>query len=101
VPEIPPKSEERRGERRRSPRIIIRQAKACVESLAAGQEVVELINISRGGLCFRSDRGYPLKTWIRVAAPYTPNNTNVFVQAKIVRITREVWGNLYGAEYVQ
>jgi hypothetical protein len=89
------------GERRRTPRISMRQAKACVESSAGVQDVVELVNISRGGLCFRSDRSYPLRSCIRVAAPYTPDNTNVFVQGKIVRITREVWGNLYGVEYVR
>ena len=98
---MPVKSAVRTTERRRSPRIALRQAKACVEVPGAQPDVVELINISRGGLCFRSQRVYPVAGLILVAAPYTHGGTNLFVTGRIVRINRDAWGGLYGVEYVR
>lgn len=100
-PSPPPKPPERHVERRRSARITMRQAKACIEGPDRTPEVAELINISRGGVCFRSHRVYPLHCQIRVAAPYTDGSTNVFVPARIVRVHRDSWGGVYGAEYTR
>ncbi len=96
-----PKPTERHAERRRSPRISMRQAKACVEAADKGSEVVELINISRGGICFRSHSVYPLHCHIRVSAPYTEGSTNLFVTGRIVRVHRDSWGGVYGVEYTR
>jgi PilZ domain len=103
LPQTVPASQPARqtGERRRSKRVSMRQSKACIDSQGGGPDVVELINISRGGLCFRSERSYSIASWIRIAAPYTPNTTNVFVAARIVRVSRDGFNSIYGAEYVR
>lgn len=100
-PALPPKPAEPRSERRRSPRIAMRKAKACIEAPDKGSEAVELINVSRGGICFRSHRVYPLHCPIRVAAPYTEGGTNLFVSGRIVRVHRDAWGGVYGVEYTR
>jgi hypothetical protein len=97
---MPPKPPPRTSERRRTPRITLRQAKACVVFPGTNPDIVELINISRGGLCFRSHRVYPVGGIICVAAPYTHGSTNVFVSGRIRRIVRDTWGGLYGVEYI-
>lgn len=96
-----PKPAEKLAERRRSPRITMRQAKACIESHDRTTEIVELINISRGGICFRSHRVYPLQCPVRVSAPYTEGSTNLFVSGRIVRVHRDSWGGVYGVEYTR
>ena len=101
APVAQPKPAERGAERRRSHRITMRQAKACIESAEKGSEVVELINLSRGGICFRSAHVYPLHCPIRVSAPYTQGSTNLFVTARIVRVHRDSWGGVYGVEYLR
>jgi hypothetical protein len=98
---IPEKPAVRTGERRRSARITLRQAKVCIELPDGHQEIVELLNVSRGGVGFRSDKAYPLTAWVRVAAPFTPGSTNLFVPARIVRISRDAVGRIYGAEYIR
>jgi hypothetical protein len=98
---LPPKPPPRGAERRRSPRIPMRQAKACIELPDRTTEVVELINVSRGGVCFRSQHVYPLHCPIRVAAPYTDGSTNFFVTGRIVRVHRDSWGGVYGVEYIR
>ena len=101
VPVSQPKPAERGAERRRSPRVTMRQAKACIENPGKQSEIVELINVSRGGICFRSHHVYPLHCAIRVSAPYTEGSTNLFVAGRIVRVHRDSWGGVYGVEYIR
>ncbi len=96
---IAPKPAAARAERRRSRRITMRKAKACVEIPERESEIVELVDISRDGICFRSHCIYPVGVAIRVAAPYTEGSTNLFVSARIVRVQRDSWGGFYGVEY--
>ena len=88
--------------RRRSRRITMRKAKACMDMPGSKPEVVELINVSRGGICFRSQSIYPVGASIKVAAPYTEGSTNLFVSGRIVRVQRDSWGDgVYGVEYTR
>ncbi|MGO9127301.1 MAG: PilZ domain-containing protein [Terriglobales bacterium] len=74
---------------------------ACI-CQPGSEDVVEVANISRGGVCFRSTREYVADTFVRVSAPYTPGMANIFV------IGRVAWqrlasgnANECGIEYVQ
>lgn len=65
-------------------------------------DIVEVMNISRGGMCFRSSRTYREDSWIQVAVPYTEGAENIFVAGRIVR-SRRINNALteYGVEYVR
>jgi hypothetical protein len=86
--------------KRKHVRIGISRAKACIQRPEAHDQTVELINVSRGGACFRTEAVLPLGTWVRIAAPFTVGSSNIFVAARIVRIGKEdEWTREYGVEY--
>ena len=75
---------------------------ACVGPPGPRAEIVDVVNISRGGICFRSSRIYPEDTWVQVAVPFTPGAANISVAGRIVRY-RKMNNALteYGVEYVK
>lgn len=75
----------RRENRRRHVRTKV-NFKACVRSYAHGDDIVTCLDVSRGGLCFKSRKEYPEKFRIEVAAPYTPGVHNIFTPAEIVYV---------------
>ena len=85
---------------RKHPRIALPSARACVKHPDADEEIVELVNVSRGGASFRSNRVYPLGCWIRIAAPCTIGTDNIFALGRVVRVTNAEHGREYGVEYV-
>lgn len=89
-----------RENERRHTRMTIPRAKACVRLPEKGEEFVDLVDLSKGGASFRSQRVYPLGTWIRIAAPCTVGSANIFVLARVVRARRAHVGREYGVEYV-
>lgn len=91
----------RGSNQRKHARISISRAKACVKCPNAGEEFVELLDLSRGGAAFRSDKVYSLGCWIRIAAPCTVGASNIFVVARVVRAIKAERGREYGVEYVQ
>ena len=93
--DVPSRENERRHRRMTIPR-----AKACVQLPGKGEEFVDLVDLSKSGASFRSQRVYPLGTWIRIAAPCTVDSANIFVLAKVVRARRSHVGREYGVEYV-
>ncbi len=75
---------------------------ACIGPPGPRADLVDVVNISRGGVCFRSSRAYAPDTWIQVAVPFTPGAANIFVAARIVRSSKI--GNAlteYGVEYAK
>jgi hypothetical protein len=66
----------------RNPRTRMR-AMACITQPGREQDLAQLLDISRGGICFRSKREYPVQAWIQVAVPYTPEAANIFVPGRI------------------
>jgi PilZ domain len=86
---------------RKHRRITMPRAKACVKSPNADEEFVDLVDVSRGGAAFRSERVYSLGCWIRIAAPCTVGASNIFVLARVVRACRANQGREYGVEYVE
>jgi hypothetical protein len=68
--------------------------KGCVRSFASGDDIVSCEDISRGGLRFKSRKSYAVKTYVEVAAPYSPGSPNIFVRGKIVYV-QELPGEKY------
>jgi hypothetical protein len=78
-----------------SNRRIHRRAKvsylACIRSEAFGDDIVSCLDMSRGGLGFKSERSYLVSAHIRIAVPFSrdfPDAPAIFVPAKIVSCAR-------------
>ncbi len=64
---------------------------ACVKSELFGQDVVMCIDMSRGGLGFRTNKEYLVSTEVTIAVPFSPESPNapaIFVAARVVNIRR-------------
>src|ERR1700686_2524547 len=62
---------------------------ACVRSEAFGKDVVTCIDMSRGGLGFRTKNGYAISTEVTVAVPFSPESPEapaIYVAARVVNI---------------
>ena len=75
---------------------------ACVRHGVSGEEIVECINISRGGASFYSSKKYEQGALIEIAAPYSPGSPAIFVYATIrhVKELPDVRFR-YGMEYIK
>jgi hypothetical protein len=59
---------------------------ACVRSEALGQDVVHCIDMSRGGLSFRTKNQYTIAETVTIAVPFSPDSPQapaIFVPARI------------------
>jgi hypothetical protein len=81
---------------RKSRRIQLKGAKACLQTPVRGTDVAVVVDISKGGLRFVSSKNYERGDWLRVAVPYTEGGTNIFVPAEIVRIEKRAAGSMPG-----
>jgi hypothetical protein len=62
---------------------------ACVQSAVFGKDVVTCIDMSRGGLGFKTRNAYAISTEVTVAVPFsaeTPNAPAIYVPARVVNI---------------
>jgi hypothetical protein len=63
---------------------------ACVRSEAFGKDVVSCIDMSRGGLGFRTKNAYVISTEVTIAVPFSqdsPNAPAIYVPARVVNIS--------------
>lgn len=77
--------------------------KACIRHPGFEEEIVEVKDLSRGGLSFVSSKAYIEGSRIEVAVPYSKGKANIFVAARINR-AQQVSGKdvvKYGAEYIR
>jgi len=77
--------------------------KACIRFKQYDDEVLEVEDVSRGGVCFTTRKYLSPGTKIEIAMPYSPGMANIFVSAEIVRLTPIPDKNLYecGAAYLK
>jgi|SRR5450432_3773338 len=104
VPNEPTAAESRSGpgqQNRRHTRTKMK-AMACIQESDRDDDVVEVLDISRGGVSFRGKRGYQVNSWIQFAVPYTPGAANIFVSGRIAW-RRELPEQAYehGVQYVR
>ena len=62
---------------------------ACVRSEAFGKDVVTCIDMSRGGLGFRTRNAYVILTEVTIAVPFSPESPNapaIYMPARVVNI---------------
>jgi hypothetical protein len=72
-------------ERRKHRRIASRNGKACI--LCNGkQQIVEMLNVSRGGVYIRTSAEYSVGTFVQVAVHYVEGANNIFLPARVVRV---------------
>jgi hypothetical protein len=71
---------------RKHQRISMRNTKACIRRRGYADDVVDVLDLSRGGIHFISHVDYYRNTGVEVAVPFTHGGSNVFVPAEIVRI---------------
>ncbi len=75
---------------------------ACIQESGREDDVVEVLDISRGGVSFRSSQHYTVNSWIRFAVPYTQGAANIFVSGRIAwQKDLDNGGFEYGAQYVK
>ena len=71
---------------RRHPRIKMRNARACIARPGEKGDVVDVQDLSRGGVRFSSHVNYQAGTWVRIAVPFIEGTGNIFVEGRIVRV---------------
>ena len=75
---------------------------ACIQEPNRPADVVQVNDVSRGGVSFRSQQNYEPDSWINIAAPYTPGTANIFVAGRIARREPTNDGHFdYGVQYVK
>jgi hypothetical protein len=74
----------------------------CVRHPQYGEEIVETVNVSRGGFRFKSRKHYGEGWVIEAALPYQRGGANIFAAARIVYVGEDPSGqvNIYGAAYI-
>jgi len=77
--------------------------KACIRHPETGEEIVECADVSRGGLCFLSQKQYAKDALIEASVPYLPGQANIFVRARIANsraLPEKAGAFKYGVEYI-
>ena len=88
--------------RRRFTRTNMRKT-GCVRQPGSDPDVVQVLDMSRGGVRFESKRTYRRGSWVEIAVPYIGGGAaEVFVPGRIARvIERKGAKHEYGIEYVR
>jgi hypothetical protein len=71
---------------RKHQRLSMKRTRACIRRLGQPEDVVDVIDVSRGGVSFQSWVDYQPKAYIEIAVPYTEGGANVFTPARIARV---------------
>jgi hypothetical protein len=88
--------------RRRFARTNVRKT-GCVRQPGSDPDVVQVLDMSRGGIRFESKRLYRKLAWVEIAVPYIGGGAaEVFVPGRIARVLEGKDGkHQYGIEYVR
>jgi hypothetical protein len=71
---------------------------ACVRSAGFGDDIVVCLDMSRGGLCFKSQHCYQKSTVVQIAVPFSPESREspaIFVPAQIAHVEEIPGQGLY------
>jgi hypothetical protein len=88
---------------RRHPRIPCRNVKACIKTEQGSTVVVNLVNMSRGGLYFTSAMDFRPGTLVSIATHFIEGGHNIFQNVRIVRVQSKGSSTLpgeYAVEFV-
>ncbi len=72
-----------------------------IRSYYGGEEIAKTENVSKGGLCFLSDKAYEIGEGLQVTCPYDPRGHNIEVRGYVVRRQGMEGGGrkIYGVRY--
>jgi hypothetical protein len=103
TPESPAALVDRVRNQRKHVRVQVKKMKACIRHPGFEEEIVEVKDLSRGGLSFISPKRYIEGSRIEVAVPYSEGKANIFVAARINRAQEQPAKGLtkYGAQYIR
>lgn len=98
----PPAAEPTRTRNERKEVRVSLKISACIRHAQLGEEVVITENVSRGGLRFKSPKGYTVGSVTEVAVPYSRGSGNIFTPARIEHAEQlPAEGlTLYGVAYI-
>lgn len=88
-------------ERRRYNRVPCRDVKACIRIAGSGSVIVDMPNISRNGMCFRTFEQFRREARVSIATYYTEGAHNIFQDGRIIWM-REIESGMpaeYGVEF--
>jgi PilZ domain len=89
---------------RKYARISMKNAKAALHRPGSPDDVVSVVDMSRGGIRFLSQVNYAVGMKLEVAVPYTEGGANVFTPARIARVQSQPMNGIageFGLEYVK
>lgn len=85
-------------------RVTVKNVKACIRMEGRDDDIVQVNNLSRGGIAFASLAYYPVGAVVQIATHYTECGMNIFQPATILRQqfkpTQGVAGE-YGARFAE
>jgi hypothetical protein len=71
-------------ERRRYNRVPCRDVRACIKTADSANVIVDVPNISRNGICFRTFEQFRQGARVSIATYYTEGGQNIFQDARII-----------------
>ena len=80
------------------------QLRACIRyKQHFGEEILEVTDVSRGGVSFPTHKYLPPGTTFEIAIPYSPGMANIYILAQVVRLKPIPDKDLYdcGATYIK
>jgi len=80
---------------RRKHRRVAAEIPVCIRQVGSDDDVAASVDISHGGMRLVSSRNYSVGSYIKVAVPYSPTAVNVFVDARIVHVSKVPPQELY------
>jgi hypothetical protein len=88
---------------KRKHRRVNMQTNGCIREPGMEENIVSVVDVSRGGVKFRTLKEYYVHNWVEVAVPYTRGAANIFVPARITWAESGKPGewNEYGLAYVK
>lgn len=86
---------------RRHPRIPCRNVRACIKTQQGSSIVVDLLDISRGGVCFTSAEGFHLGASVSIATHYIEGGHNIYQDGRIIRVARTPSPSMPGAYAIE
>ncbi|MBV9087786.1 MAG: PilZ domain-containing protein [Acidobacteriaceae bacterium] len=79
------------------------QTNGCIREPGEEENIVAVVDVSRGGVKFRTLKKYSTHKWVEIAVPYTRGAANIFVPARITwtKYGRPGDWNEYGLAYAK
>lgn len=71
---------------RRHPRIPCRSVKACIKTEHGSSFVVNVVNMSKSGICFTDDMEFSPGTRVSIATHYIEGGHNIYQDGQIIRV---------------